>query len=233
MLAGISAAWFMPVAWTPGLASNGVGEQPRTQAAAPEPGTDPARPDHADSREAEPGADSGLEPAGGQGPLQLDLAEQAMLRQLQSRDREVRAHEQAHIAAGGRYVRGGARFEYQEGPDGRQYAIGGEVSIDTSKESSPQATLIKAQAVRRAALAPAQPSAADRQVAAQASALEREARTEIARQEREMAQVAGALAGSGPDQPSPQAGRELFPPPQGQATAPPLAARMQPLSVYV
>ena len=34
---------------------------------------------------------------------------------LQERDREVRAHERAHMTAGGSYVRGGATFEYQRG----------------------------------------------------------------------------------------------------------------------
>ena len=32
---------------------------------------------------------------------------------LKQRDAEVRQHEQAHKAAGGAYVHGGARFEYQ------------------------------------------------------------------------------------------------------------------------
>ena len=117
--------------------------------------------------------------------------EQAELNQLKQRDQEVRAHEQAHKSAGGRYVRGGARYDYQTGPDGRQYAVGGEVSIDTSEAATPQATMAKAQTIRRAALAPAQPSGADRQVAAKASQMEAEARAELAREKAEEAELAG------------------------------------------
>ena len=99
---------------------------------------------------------------------------------LRERDREVRAHEQAHASTGGSYIRGGIQYEYQTGPDGRRYAVGGEVSIDTSPVSGdPQKTIQKAQQVRRAAMAPAEPSGADRQAAAAASRMEAEARQEL------------------------------------------------------
>lgn len=104
--------------------------------------------------------------------------EEEEIEDLEDRDTEVKAHEQAHIAAGGRYVRGGAHLEYRTGPDGKQYAVGGEVSIDVSKESDPQATIAKMQTVARAAMAPAEPSSQDRAVAAKASRLEIEARAE-------------------------------------------------------
>lgn len=100
------------------------------------------------------------------------------LEQLKQRDREVRAHEQAHQAAGGQHA-GGATYTYQVGPDGRRYAVGGEVPIDLSAEDNPAATITKMQQVQRAALAPADPSAQDRQVAAQAARLEQEARTQL------------------------------------------------------
>jgi len=77
-----------------------------------------------------------------------------VLRQLRARDREVRSHEAAHAAAGGSLVRGGPSFTLQQGPDGRSYAIGGEVQLDVSPVSGdPQATVIKSQRVRAAALA--------------------------------------------------------------------------------
>lgn len=44
----------------------------------------------------------------------------------------MRAHEQAHKTAAGGLAQGGATFEYQTGPDGKQYAVSGEVKIDTS-----------------------------------------------------------------------------------------------------
>lgn len=73
--------------------------------------------------------------------LSLSPEARNQLRELQQRDAEVRAHEQAHLAAGGPHVTGGASYTYQKGPDGRQYAIGGQVSIDTSAvPGDPEAT---------------------------------------------------------------------------------------------
>lgn len=102
------------------------------------------------------------------------------LQDLKQRDREVRQHEQAHIAAGGAHVQGGASFSYATGPDGRRYATGGEVQIDTAEVSGdPAATIRKMQAIRSAATAPADPSAQDRSVAAQAARTEAQARMEL------------------------------------------------------
>lgn len=104
------------------------------------------------------------------------------VQKLSQRDREVRAHEQAHLSAAGRFARSGTSFEFQRGPDGRLYAVGGEVKIDTSPVADdPQATLEKAEIVRRAALAPRDPSPVDHQVAARASAMAARARAELAR----------------------------------------------------
>jgi hypothetical protein len=48
-------------------------------------------------------------------------------------------------------------------PDGCDYALGGEVAIDTSAiAGDPEATLRKMEQIRRAALAPANPSGQDR-----------------------------------------------------------------------
>ncbi len=117
---------------------------------------------------------------------QLRQEEQRILQQLRSRDREVRAHEAAHIAAGRPYILSGPSYTYQRGPDGRPYAIGGQVQLDTSEvRDDPEATLSKAEQVRRAALAPAQPSPQDLNVAANASQLAARARVELAMQRRE------------------------------------------------
>lgn len=110
------------------------------------------------------------------------------LRELQTlklRDAEVRAHEQAHLAAAGRYARGGASFSFERGPDGASYAVGGRVGIDLSKERTPEDTMRKMQIVRRAALAPLSPSAADRSIAARAAAMESQARQELILQNQE------------------------------------------------
>jgi len=111
--------------------------------------------------------------------LQLSEQERAEVQKLAQRDREVRAHEAAHKGVAGQYARGGAQFEYERGPDGRQYATGGEVSIDASRPDDPQAALKKAQVIRRAALAPAQPSSQDRAVASQATQMAAEAQADL------------------------------------------------------
>lgn len=113
----------------------------------------------------------------------LTEEEQKQVEELKARDTEVKAHEQAHIAAGGSYVRGGARYDYQTGPDGKKYAVGGEVSIDTSAvEGDPQATINKAQVILKAALAPAEPSGQDKAVASQARQMMASARKELMRE---------------------------------------------------
>ena len=105
---------------------------------------------------------------------------------LKRRDAEVRAHEQAHVSAAGNLAQGGANFSFEMGPDGKRYAVGGDVSIDTSAVAGdPQATLRKARQIRRAASAPVDPSAQDRSVAAQASRMEVQARAEISQQLRD------------------------------------------------
>ncbi len=108
------------------------------------------------------------------------------VQELKQRDLEVRTHEAAHLAAAGQYATGGAKFQYQRGPDGKNYAVGGEVSIDTSAiPNNPEATIKKAQQIQAAARAPAEPSSQDRQVAAEASKMESEARVDLAEQRQE------------------------------------------------
>lgn len=115
--------------------------------------------------------------------LQLTREQQREVSSLAARDREVRAHEAAHANVGGIYA-GAPRYSYQRGPDGNNYAVSGEVSIDTSPiPGDPQATIAKAQIVRRAALAPAQPSPQDRAVASEALAMEQAARLELQREQ--------------------------------------------------
>lgn len=111
-------------------------------------------------------------------------AELRLLRDLAARDREVRLHEMAHQAVGGQHT-GAVTYTFQRGPDGVMYAVGGEVSIDTSPvPGDPKATLEKAQIIERAAMAPANPSPQDLRVAAAARAMAVEAKAEIARTER-------------------------------------------------
>ncbi len=109
----------------------------------------------------------------------LTEEEKAEVQDLKKRDVEVKAHENAHIAAGGSLVQGGASYSKTRGPDGNMYATSGEVQIDTSEvDGDPQATIAKAQKIKAAALAPANPSAQDQKVAAQASQMMAEAQRE-------------------------------------------------------
>lgn len=108
---------------------------------------------------------------------------------LKARDIEVKAHEQAHLSAAGQYALGGASFNFQTGPDGVSYAIGGEVKIDTSAvPGDPAATLRKADIIMRAALAPAEPSGQDIAVAASATAMSAKAQAELAKENQEQLQ---------------------------------------------
>lgn len=108
---------------------------------------------------------------------------QQVINQLKARDTEVRAHEMAHLAAAGSYARGGMSFTYQTGPDGKRYAIGGEVGIDTFPVSGdPEATLQKEMVIQTVALAPAEPSAQDQKVAQSAIKMMAQARMEISMQ---------------------------------------------------
>ncbi|MEM6551631.1 MAG: putative metalloprotease CJM1_0395 family protein [Planctomycetota bacterium] len=117
----------------------------------------------------------------------LTEAEQQQVRELQARDREVKAHEQAHKNAAGQYATSGPTYTYQTGPDGKRYAVGGSVGIDVSPEDTPEETLRKMEVVRRAALAPGEPSAQDRRVAAQATRTANQARQELNAQRAEEA----------------------------------------------
>lgn len=164
---------------------------------------------------------------GGNLQSELSAQEQAVVRQLQARDREVRAHEQAHVAAGGQHA-GGATYSYETGPDGKRYAVSGEVPIDTSEEATPGATIQKARIVRKAALAPAKPSATDRQVASKATAMEQKARQELQEEKREQAELAAQ------DQAQQQSIADLSSEaPSRLPQAPPYEVRMNPISKTV
>jgi len=120
---------------------------------------------------------------------QQETSEKKEIEDLKTRDREVRAHEQAHAAVGGQYA-GSPQYEFENGPDGNRYAVGGEVSIDISAENTPEETLRKMQQVRAAALAPVDPSAQDLQVAREASQKATEAQVEIASENTQQAREA-------------------------------------------
>lgn len=127
--------------------------------------------------------------------------DQVKIQRLKSRDLEVKAHEQAHLSAAGVLAIGGASFIYTKGPNGVRYATGGEVSIDTSKvEDDPFATIRKADAIRRAALAPANPSSQDQLVASNATSMAEIARTDLIQLAQEEKQILKEAKDSGEEQ---------------------------------
>lgn len=156
-----------------------------------------------------------------QGALESELTpeEQRKLQELRQRDTEVRNHEQAHVAAGGQYVTRAPTYDYEIGPDGRRYAVGGEVKIDVSEvPDDPEATIEKARVVQRAALAPIDPSPQDRQVAADAAQMEREARAELREQRMEEMRETTSISGDTPT---------AVDPPQVQTSIPNAAAVLE------
>lgn len=117
----------------------------------------------------------------------------------------MRAHEQAHATVGGTYT-SAPRYDYTVGPDGKRYAIGGEVQIDaTPVRDNPEATIRKMDIVIRAALAPAEPSPQDLAVARSAQQTRTQAQREL--NERSLEEVRGGgdndqALGSGETDPS-------------------------------
>ena len=116
------------------------------------------------------------------GPKRLTADQVRLVQELSQIDQKVRAHETAHQAAAGS-LGGAVSFSYQTGPDGKSYAVGGEVPVDMSAGRTPQDTLSKAEQIRSAALAPADPSPQDLSVAAQASQMEAAAREQLMQQQ--------------------------------------------------
>lgn len=114
-----------------------------------------------------------------------DMTTQQQVNKLRMTDQKVRQHEQAHLSAASGLGIGGAVFQYQRGPDGKNYAVAGEVQIDVSPGRDAKETVDKARRIRAAALAPSDPSAQDQAVAAAAAQMELRASAELSRQKLE------------------------------------------------
>ena len=117
--------------------------------------------------------------------IELTEEEEQIVQDLKKTDQEVRDHEKAHQTVGGPYA-GAATYETQTGPDGKEYAVAGEVPIDASPiRDNPEATIRKMEVVIRAALAPAEPSTQDIAVAQSALQAKLQAQVELARENNE------------------------------------------------
>ncbi|MCL2029718.1 MAG: hypothetical protein FWG97_04805 [Deltaproteobacteria bacterium] len=163
----------------------------------------------AEALEAEPGEEAaGASGVSGQeeGPLKkLTPEEEEQVRKLAQRDQEVKTHEQAHVAASGGLA-GAPSYTYQTGPDGRQYAVGGEVSISRGGGGGDtEQAIAEAEAVKRGATAPAQPSSQDLAVAAKAEGDIQRLKAQKAQEEQEEQKEAGkAPAGADHDLAAPE-----------------------------
>ncbi|EIM1020665.1 hypothetical protein LMQ59_001581 [Campylobacter coli] len=119
--------------------------------------------------------------------VELTIQQVQQVRELQSIDRNVKAHEAAHQAAGGGLA-GAASFSYTRGPDNQMYATAGEVPIRMQKGRTPEETIANTRQVVAAAMAPADPSPQDYKVAANALKMEFEARAEATKLKAQEAQ---------------------------------------------
>jgi len=120
-------------------------------------------------------------------PTELSEDEKKLVKDLQTRDSEVKAHEAAHQAAGGGMT-GAASYTYQQGPDGKMYAIGGEVSISTQGGATPEETIAKAKQIAASAMAPGSPSGQDFAVATSAKMMEMKAQQQLTKEQQEETQ---------------------------------------------
>jgi len=109
---------------------------------------------------------------------QQDWRIQSAVARLKQIEQNIRTHEAAHMAAGGAFA-GGVSYVYAKGPDGKMYISGGEVPIQAPEGKTPEETVKNMEVVKRAALAPADPSAQDLAVAAAAMQIESRARAAI------------------------------------------------------
>ena len=117
-------------------------------------------------------------------PISEQSEVKAEIKELELTEEEVIVHEQAHKAVGGG-VTGSITYTHTEGPDGKRYINGGEVSINTKEGATAEETLKILEKIKAAALAPADPSPQDLRVAASATAQIQQTRAEIGQQNAE------------------------------------------------
>ena len=112
---------------------------------------------------------------------EVNAEENEEIRRLKETDAKVKTHEMAHKVAAGSLASGGPYYDYEQGPDGVSYAVSGRVPIRLPETSDPEQALRDSEQAYRAALAPADPSSADRAAAAEFSSRASQARQEIAK----------------------------------------------------
>lgn len=90
-----------------------------------------------------------------------------VLDKFRNKDAETRNHEQAHASIG--HTTSPISYNYQAGPDGKMYAVGGSVRLDTSIPDDPKAAAFKLDMIQKAALGVTNPSSADGAIASQSN----------------------------------------------------------------
>ncbi len=112
---------------------------------------------------------------------EMSASDREFISRLQARDALVRSHEASHLAAAGAQAKGPAQYNYQVGPDGRSYAVGGSVNISiVSSTTDPEAAARQAETAARAASAVGEMSLKDTQVAMQAQGISARSRAAAA-----------------------------------------------------
>ncbi len=142
------------------------------------------------------GSESGREGNSQTGEEELTQQEQREVSELKTTDAEVKAHENAHKAAAAGLSTSAPNYEYETGPDGKKYAVAGDVNVSYQSSSDPEVNLKNAQQLRAAALAPADPSSQDRKVAMQAEREIAQARQEILEEQNKPEEEEGAATGT-------------------------------------
>ncbi len=90
-----------------------------------------------------------------------------VLQKFKNKDAEVKSHEQVHATIGA--TTSPISYVYQQGPDGKMYAVGGSVRLDVSIPDDPQAAQFKLDQIAKAASGVSDPSIADMSIATQAN----------------------------------------------------------------
>lgn len=84
-----------------------------------------------------------------------------VLDKFEASDANIRSHEQSHASS---IHASTPQYNYQQGPDGKLYAVGGNVRMDTSIPKDPAQAAAKMDNLSQAAGAPHDLSAADAQI---------------------------------------------------------------------
>jgi len=90
-----------------------------------------------------------------------------VLAKFKNHDSEIKTHEQAHASIG--HTTSPISYNYQEGPDGKMYVVGGSVRMDTSIPDDPKSAAFKLDMLSKAASGPTHLSGADGAIATQSN----------------------------------------------------------------